>query len=405
MPVGSPEPEMHFDYGVVGNKIGEACASWLARWAADILPFEEAYHNAQIQRANPVTPPSSRPEPVSSGGKHSRGTRPASNSTSAAIPFNPTLAHVQSSGRRATISTSTAEPMASTPTSPSKSHLLAPGSRPPAIWSRNGGLTARWVRGLISSDDFFINGGERERYDFATRVVEMRRREVKLASAIEEVEGEAELDDQEEAEWEILFRSGFYYSHMSFDDLRQVQNDRSTITGKPFVALQILKSAHWNQAVFRSQVMSMPSVGSPRSSSPNNRGLNSDSSPPTSSPQSDIPSNVNLLSTSDIVAQVPESLDPEDTYNGFFPIFGDGSQKVGGDMTKQQMDGIARESASSDDVVISDRRAYRRLDQTNFFGLTLKGRKTWKDIAAVKDDYGPTAKWTENEPCRQVSRT
>lgn len=214
MAVGSPEPEMHFDYGVVGNKIGEACASWLARWASDILPFEEAFHNAQIQGANLATSLSSRPESISSGSKHSRGTRPASNSTSAAVPFNPTLAHVQSSSRRATISTSTAEPMASTPTSASKSHLLSPGSRPPAIWSRNGGLTARWVRGLISSDDFFINGGEKERYDFATRVVEMRRREVKLASAIEEAEGEAELDEQEEAEWEILFRSGFYYSHM-----------------------------------------------------------------------------------------------------------------------------------------------------------------------------------------------
>ncbi|KAG9050578.1 hypothetical protein FS837_004436 [Tulasnella sp. UAMH 9824] len=328
MAVGSPEPEMHFDYGVVGNKIGEACASWLARWASDILPFEEAYHNAQIQGANPATSLSSRPEPISSGSKHSRGTRPASNSTSAAVPFNPTLAHIQSSARRATISTSTAEPMASTPASAPKSHLLSPGSRPPAIWSRNGGLTARWVRGLISSDDFFINGGERERYDFATRVVEMRRREFKLASAIEEAEGEAELDEQEEAEWEILFRSGFYYSHMSFDDLRQVQNDRSALTGKPFVALHILKSAHWNQAVFRSQVMSMPSVGSPRSSSPGNRGRDSGGSPPASSPQSDIPSNVNLLSTSDVVAQAPESLlDPEDACKGFFPIFGDGSQK------------------------------------------------------------------------------
>ncbi|KAG8931727.1 hypothetical protein FRC01_000930 [Tulasnella sp. 417] len=400
MPI-SPEPEMHFDYGVVGNKIGEACASWLSRWAGDILPFEEAYHNARVQGVNPSAPPSSRPEAISSSGKQSRVTRPASNSTSAATPFNPAIAQVQNSTRRATISTSTAEPMTPRPTSPSKSHLLSPGSRPPAIWSRNGGLTARWVRGLISSDDFFINGGERERYDFATRVVEMRRRELKLASAIEAAEGEDELDEQEEAEWEKLFRTGFYYSHMSFDDLRQVQNDRSAITGKPFVALQILKTAHWNQAVFRSQIMSLPSVGSPRSSSPNNRGRNSESSPPASSTQSDIPSNANLLSTSDIVAQAPElSLDHENTYNGFFPVFGDGSQKVGGDITRQQIDGIAREAASSDDMPASDTRTHRRLDHTNFFGLTLNGRKIGKDFGTVKEDYGPAAKWTENEPCR-----
>lgn len=187
----------------------------------------------------------------------------------------------------------------------------------------------------------------------------------------------------------------------SFDDLRQVQNDRSAFTGKPFAALHILKSAHWNQAVFRSQVMSMPSVRSPRSSSPSNRGRDSGSSPPASSPQSDIPSNVNLLSTSDVIAQASESLlDPEDAYKGFFPIFGDGSQKVGGDITRQQIDGIAREVASSDDLAISDTRARRRLDHTNFFGLTVNGRKTGNDISASRDDYGPTAKWSENEPCR-----
>lgn len=69
-------------------------------------------------------------------------------------------------------------------------------------------------------------------------------------------------------------------------------------------------------------------------------------------------------------------------------------------MTRQQIDGIAREAASSDDLAISDTRAQRRLDHTNFFGLTMKGRKTGNDISASKDDYGPTAKWTENEPCR-----
>ncbi|KAG8951623.1 hypothetical protein FRC04_005911 [Tulasnella sp. 424] len=403
MPLDSPKPEMHFDYGVAGNKIGEACASWLARWAADILPFEEAYHNAQIQGAKPAPSVSPRHQPAPSVAKHSRGARPASNSTSSASPFNPTLASVQASGRRATIATSTAEPMASTPVSSSQSHLLSPGSRPPAVWSRNGGLTARWVRGLISSDDFFINGGERERYDFATRVVEMRRREVKLVSAVEEGEGDAELDADEEAEWEILFQTGFYYSHVSFDDLRQIQNDRSIITGKPFVPIQILKSALWNQGVFRSQVMSMPSVGSPRSSSPNARGRNGDSSPPASSPQSDIPSNVTLLSTSDVVALASESsLDAEDADKGFFPIFGDGSQKAGGDITKQQIDDIAKEAASTDDLVMTSTRPRRRLDHTNFFGLTLNGRKTVKDIAEAQGDYEPTARWTENEPCRNT---
>lgn len=145
----------------------------------------------------------------------------------------------------------------------------------------------------------------------------------------------------------------------------------------------------------------MPSVGSPRSSSPNARGRNSDSSPPASSPQSDIASNVTLLSTSDVVALASESsLDAEDADKGFFPIFGDGSQKAGGDITKQQIDDIAKEAASSDDLIMTSTRARRRLDHTNFFGLTLNGRKTVKDIAEAQSDYEPTARWTENEPCR-----
>ncbi|KAG8984668.1 hypothetical protein FRB90_005182, partial [Tulasnella sp. 427] len=401
MPVGSPEPDMHFDYGVVGNKIGEACASWLARWAAEILPFEEAYHNALILGVKPSSQVAARSGPSSAIVNHSRGTRPASNSTGSAIPFNPTLASVQA-GRRATISTATAEPITPTPIASSRSHLLSPGSRPPPIWSRNGGLTARWVRGLISSDDFFVHGGEKERYDFATKVVEMRRREVKLVSALEESEGEVELDEEEEAEWETLFRTGFYYSHMSFDDLQKIRNDRSAMTGQPFVPLHVLKSAHWNQAVFRSQVMSMPSVGSPRSSSPNARnGRNSESSPPGSSLQSEIPSNVTLLDTTDIVALTSDStVEIEDTEKGYFPVFGDGSQKVGGDITKQQVDEIAREAASSDDLAMPNARPNRRLDHTNFFGLALNGRKTGKAIAEARGDYAATAKWTENEPCR-----
>lgn len=73
--------------------------------------------------------------------------------------------------------------------------LLNPELR---VWSsKDGGLSSRWIKGLISSDAFFLGkkvnggrnteginigdtGGEFERYRFAKRVVELRRREKKV---------------------------------------------------------------------------------------------------------------------------------------------------------------------------------------------------------------------------------
>ena len=68
----------------------------------------------------------------------------------------------------------------------------------PVIW-RRGGLTARWVRGLLSSDMFFIPG-EKERFDAARRVVELRRTEGIL--------------EEEETEYHALFSKGIYYANM-----------------------------------------------------------------------------------------------------------------------------------------------------------------------------------------------
>ncbi|KAF7306467.1 BTB domain-containing protein [Mycena indigotica] len=101
-------------YGAISDKIGESAASWLARWAPDILAYEE--RKAGI-RATPA--PTTR--------------------------------------RRA------------------KSDAAVPDfSNVPAIWDC-GGLSVPWICALISSDALFVEG-ERGRYDFARAVVELRRR-------------------------------------------------------------------------------------------------------------------------------------------------------------------------------------------------------------------------------------
>jgi hypothetical protein len=115
-------------YGQISDKIGEACICWLARWATDMLSFEQT----QLSADSPGT--------------------------------------------------------------------LSPNSliHRPAIWQR-GGLDAERVCALISSDSFFVKS-ERERYDFAKVVVEMRRRSGVL--------------EGEELKWDALFEHGIYYINM-----------------------------------------------------------------------------------------------------------------------------------------------------------------------------------------------
>lgn len=128
--------------GPEGERVGEACACWLAKWGSDILRAEEwiagGHGNAESFFYDDERPP-------------------------AAVEGNADL-------------------------------------RPPTlrVWSSlEGGLSSRWVRGIISSDAFFIaasggtpesdatgvghsglgSDGEFERYLFAKRVVQLRRGE------------------------------------------------------------------------------------------------------------------------------------------------------------------------------------------------------------------------------------
>ncbi|KXN87535.1 hypothetical protein AN958_08469 [Leucoagaricus sp. SymC.cos] len=109
------EDDIVCHYGAVSNKIGGACACWLARWAVDMLAHETR------QRA--PTPVLSRKAPTSE------------------------------------------QPVTSVESLPAQTEIL--------IWGR-GGLSAKWIIALVSSDTLFVRN-ERHRYDFARSVVELRR--------------------------------------------------------------------------------------------------------------------------------------------------------------------------------------------------------------------------------------
>ena len=150
---GETGSNLSFSYGTVSDKIGEACVCWLARWGADILVLEQ---EAGSLSKKPVYAVATPPRAI---GNHSTV-----------------------SGWR-------------TP-NPDVNHSLH--SQPPLLW-RRGGLTAAWVRALVSSDLLFVKS-ERERYDLAKAAVELRRNEGIL--------------EEEEVEWAKMFTEGIYYANM-----------------------------------------------------------------------------------------------------------------------------------------------------------------------------------------------
>ena len=144
-------------YGAVGNRIGEAAACFLARWGVDLLVAEEE----GLPSASALA--FAAPSPWRGGG----------DTNISALTGDAYSRAYQSFPART-------------------------GADTPRIWTR--GLSARWVRGLVSADAFFV-WGEWKRYEFAKRVIELRR---SLGGVIHE----------EEREWRKLFEEGIYYSNL-----------------------------------------------------------------------------------------------------------------------------------------------------------------------------------------------
>ncbi|KAJ7456442.1 hypothetical protein FB451DRAFT_1353827 [Mycena latifolia] len=176
-------PEKQFHYGAISDKIGEAATCWLARWAPDILAFEER-----------------------KAGTH------------AATPAISRRAKSEASDYSAV----------------------------PVIWDR-GGLSVAWVCAIVGSDTLFVRG-ERQRYDFARAVVELRRRHGIL--------------QEEEDAWTTLFEQGIHYCHMSMEDVIDLSKDTSPTTKQPYVSIAVLQAAHWQNSILRQYITARPASSS-----------------------------------------------------------------------------------------------------------------------------------------------
>ncbi|ESK96785.1 hypothetical protein Moror_6657 [Moniliophthora roreri MCA 2997] len=203
--IGSSSPSLRFYYGAISDKIGEACACWLARWGPDLFEYEErlAFAIQPTSRGRADTDPISR--------------RPE-------IPVIPP------------IFTS-----------------FEPGQ----------GLSSKWIRALISSDSLFVPG-ELARYAFAKRVVELRRRLRRGSSesfvVLSGDKGKGRETQQyvvlpeeeaEEREWSALFESGIYYANLTPADLIAMSMDISPTTNTPYVPLHVLQAACWDHTTLR----------------------------------------------------------------------------------------------------------------------------------------------------------
>lgn len=329
-----PIREPHFHYGLLSDKIGEAAACWIARWGADMLIYEEkASHGPGL----PVTPV-------------------------------PVPAQTVSSRKRA--DTMPAKPSPSSEPTVPEPHVT------PVIWAR-GGLNSKWVRQILGSDLLFVKG-EKERYDMACTIVELRRRQG--------------IDEEEEKDWEILFREGIYYANLLVDDIIAMSQHISPTTGRPFVPLSVLQEAHWDQSLLRCQITTKPNPTSPPSS-------------PSLSPPPSREKELGLsITTAEILARLPasnSSLNPvDDKDKPYYPVGHDSSIRIGdsGNIEGASMDQLF-ESPPPLSSPSTDSKAPVRATTTeaDFFGLK-SDRQTAS--GCIASDATGKARWSPYPPFR-----
>lgn len=153
--------------------------------------------------------------------------------------------------------------------------------------------------------------------------------------------------------------------------------------------------------------MAKPSVNSPSARSGSPRQSTSESPPPTKGSEPWKDSVGSTVTQAAIVSSISSgssatSFFSEDVKT-YFPVLPDGSQKFGGDISRDTIDALALDAAGGDHVDRKDKKAGvvrgRRLTEENFFGLTVNGRRTAEEI--VSDGCGQDSdRWTETEPCR-----
>ena len=255
----------------------------------------------------------------------------------------------------------------------------------PLIWAR-GGLASAWIRELVSSDALFVKG-ERERYDLARTIVELRR-------------GQG-IDDDDEKDWEIMFRDGIYYANMVscflvcpshcantssqlVEDIIAISQDISPTTGRPFVPISVLQDAHWTQSLLRCRITARPRRNSSPASSP---------SPPRDKELGF------CITTAEILSRLSDPPKQQSTVNEkdkvYWPVAQDSSLRIG---ESNGLEGASMDQLFDPSTLVDSKSPSRATtSESNFFGLKAE-RKT--AVQCVANDATGKARWSPYPPCR-----
>ncbi|KEP54268.1 hypothetical protein V565_019840 [Rhizoctonia solani 123E] len=384
------DAEQTFFYGVVGDKVGEACACWLTRWGADILALEEAVEARNHPPAGSTPPKVATPFPKLAPSRGS--SRSFSNSVPATFSSfyanmylqtaSSSSSSLSSSSRRSSNPQLYPFPMPPTTSGKPGSSGASLPTVAPRVWSRDG-LPARWARAVMCADNLFVRG-EWERFVYMTRVVELRRRQLAReaeaakqdAAALKKIE---HLQQSEEREWDEMFKAGVYYSHISLEELLRISQEPSS-NGKPFVELSALQSAHWCQSILRSLITSRSIVSSSRPSSPTPERTSSNGN----SAEGELGG---LVTTAEILASAP------DDSKAYYPIPSDASIRIGHDRSSTNDLELDFDILSSPPPP----KIRRPASESDLFGLR-PSRRTAREI--IQDGTTETIKWSTNEPFR-----
>lgn len=311
-----------FDYGAVSTKVGEAVACWLARFGADVLVHEQKVYGQDPAATPVIHAPKARKVQTMMAGLNNGNNNNNNGEGNASLNV-------------------------------------------PRIWSV-GGLPAKWVTAVLGSDSLFVKG-EKERYELAKAVVELRR-----------LQG---VEDDEEEEWDKFFRTGIYYSNMLLEDLMQISHHISPRTKKPYVPLSVVQAAHWDQSLLHQTITSRPSGTTP------------------SYPASPTPRE-NELGLAVTTPEILDSLSGERAAatkdRVYWPVPTDSSSRVG------ELNGVDATSMEQLFEVPSGRtdpkKATRALtSESTFFGLATDRRTASECVAA--DTSGKT-RWSPYAPFR-----
>ncbi|KAJ3894942.1 hypothetical protein GG344DRAFT_40003 [Lentinula edodes] len=195
-------PSPQFYYGSISDKIGEACACWLARWGADMFVEEKKIVSDWLNDPN-------------------------------ASLDSWTVEESGFEGVPLTLDTDSHRPSQSNVKSIPKFFTAT------AVGAGYEGLSLSWIHALISSDSFF-----EERYAFAKGVVELRRA----------VRTKNECSN-EDKQWDAFFSTGIYYTNMSTEAVIDISRDISPSTGRPYVDLRTLQQAVWEAELVKHTII------------------------------------------------------------------------------------------------------------------------------------------------------